>query len=186
MPTTHLRKGLNSVADGVAPAWWSTLQWSRGGRVTSSIGCTITTRAGVGLVRLQYTTTRPSGEKIDNDYQVLTVPTIPYYGGRRWWWICPLTKNGRQCGRRVGKLYLPPGGLYFGCRQCYALTYESAQEHDPRVSRLANDPMALYAAMRGAIDDAGDDTLMSASRLILTLKAHDQVARRERRQSRRW
>jgi hypothetical protein len=27
----------------------------------------------------------------------------------------------------VGKLYLPPGGKFFGCRQCYDLTYESCQ-----------------------------------------------------------
>ena len=77
----------------------------------------------------------------------------------------------------------PAGGRYYGCRQCYELTYASAQEHDPRVSRLANDPMALYAVMREALDDAGDDTLMSASRLILALKAHDQVERRERGRS---
>jgi hypothetical protein len=24
-------------------------------------------------------------------------------------------------------LYLPPGGKFFGCRQCYDLTYESCQ-----------------------------------------------------------
>ncbi len=35
------------------------------------------------------------------------------------------------------KLYLPPGGRYFGCRRCYDLTYESAQQHDKRVDRLA-------------------------------------------------
>jgi hypothetical protein len=31
-------------------------------------------------------------------------------------------------GRRVGKLYLPPGARYFGCRLCYDLTYTSCQE----------------------------------------------------------
>ena len=28
----------------------------------------------------------------------------------------------------VGKLYLPPGELCFGCRHCYDLTYESCRE----------------------------------------------------------
>jgi hypothetical protein len=28
----------------------------------------------------------------------------------------------------VGKLYLPGGGRYFGCRRCYRLTYRSCQE----------------------------------------------------------
>ena len=96
------------------------------------------------------------------------------------WFVCPLV----GCGRRVGKLYLPPGGRYYGCRHCYRLTYESAQEHDPRVSRLANDPLALYAAMRGAMDDAGDDTQRSIPNLLVAMKAYDQIERRERRRRR--
>jgi hypothetical protein len=32
------------------------------------------------------------------------------------------------CGKRVGILYLPQGGKYFGCRHCYQLTYKSSQE----------------------------------------------------------
>ena len=37
-----------------------------------------------------------------------TTPT--QFGGRRWWFTCPLIVNGVACNRRVGKLYLPPGG----------------------------------------------------------------------------
>ena len=33
--------------------------------------------------------------------------------------------NDRPCGRRVQKLYLPPGGRQFGCRHCYHLGYET-------------------------------------------------------------
>ncbi len=73
---------------------------------------------------------------------------INLFGGRRWWWICPLTKHGPPGGRRVGKLYLPPDGPAFGCRQCYEVTYTSYQEShkydrlwwstgfDPEVGRL--------------------------------------------------
>ena len=49
------------------------------------------------------------------------------YGGWRWWFVCPVVKDEVYCGNRVGKLYLPPGGKFFGCRQCYDLTYESCQ-----------------------------------------------------------
>jgi hypothetical protein len=28
----------------------------------------------------------------------------------------------------VRKLFLPPGGRYFGCRRCHRLTYASCQE----------------------------------------------------------
>ena len=38
--------------------------------------------------------------------------------GRRWWFTCP------SCNRRVGKLHLPPGQLYFACRHCHQLTYD--------------------------------------------------------------
>jgi len=56
------------------------------------------------------------------------VPTTPNYGGKRWWFICPLFKNNIPCKRRAGKLYLPPGILYLGCRQCCDLTNTSCQE----------------------------------------------------------
>jgi len=62
------------------------------------------------------------------DYPVgLTTTPLPW-GGVRWWFVCPLVVSGQACGRRVGKLYLPPGGRYFGCRHCYDLTYTSCQE----------------------------------------------------------
>ena len=32
------------------------------------------------------------------------------------------------CGRRAGKLYLPPVAKYFGCRLCHDLTYPSCQK----------------------------------------------------------
>jgi len=48
------------------------------------------------------------------------------FGGRRWWFICPLIVNGECCTRRVAKLYLR--GRYFGCRICHELTYRSCQE----------------------------------------------------------
>jgi hypothetical protein len=84
-------------------------------------------------VRLHYSLTR-SGENLD--YKVLLGTTRPRFGGLRWWFICPLIANGRKCGRRVGKLYLPPGGKYYGCRHCYDLTYRSAQASNSRLTRL--------------------------------------------------
>lgn len=55
-----------------------------------------------------------------------TTPT--QFGGERWWFTCPLIVNGETCNRRVGKLFLPPGAKYFGCRNCHKLTYRSCQE----------------------------------------------------------
>ena len=56
------------------------------------------------------------------DYRVRLTTTRPQFGGLRWWFICPLIKAGKACGRRVGKLFSPPGERYFGCRHCYDLT----------------------------------------------------------------
>lgn len=53
--------------------------------------------------------------------------TFPYFGGFRWWFLCPLLVDGLRCSRRVAKLYLPPGEVYYGCRCCHQLTYESSQ-----------------------------------------------------------
>jgi len=95
------------------------------GGETSSIGFAADTGPDFGSVRLHYTRTS-TGEAMDYHVNLTTTP-LPW-GGRRWWFMCPLTVNGRYCGRRVGKLYLRPGRQYFGCRHCHNLTYTSCQE----------------------------------------------------------
>jgi hypothetical protein len=62
------------------------------------------------------------------EYAIALQTTRLHSGGRRWWFTCPLITRGRACERRVGKLYLPPGARYYGCRHCYDLTYTSCQE----------------------------------------------------------
>jgi len=63
--------------------------------------------------------------------------TPTHFGRPRWWFTCPLVKDGRPCNRRVGVLYLPPGAEYFGCRRCYELTYRSVQEAHKQERRIA-------------------------------------------------
>lgn len=76
---------------------------------------------------LEYTVTTDGKEQYVSD--AIRLQTTPLYtGGLRWWFTCPLVSDGKPCQRRVGKLFLPPGGLYFGCRHCYGLTYRSCQE----------------------------------------------------------
>jgi hypothetical protein len=74
-------------------------------------------------LRLHY---RANGEAVD--YKVQLVTTKPNYGGRRWWFICPIVRRDGGPPRRVAKLYLPSGSKYFGSREAYALTYTSCQE----------------------------------------------------------
>ncbi len=99
------------------------------GEQTDSIGVTVSTGDGEDCVRFCYTSTdRRTGEKAKYDYKVWLATTPCNLGGARWWFTCPLTKDGVYCGRRVGRLYLPPRGEYFGCRHCYDLSYESRNE----------------------------------------------------------
>ena len=74
-------------------------------------------RSESGLVL--YTTYELDSEKIE--YGIRLQTTRPNYGGTRWWFTCPL----KGCDRRVAKLYL--ASRYFGCRQCYDLTYRTCQ-----------------------------------------------------------
>ena len=75
-------------------------------------------------------------------YDVRLVYTVPRFGGRRWWFMCPLqSRNGGQ-PPRVAKLHLPPDGRYFASRAHYGLTYRSSQEngaHCALFERLARD-----------------------------------------------
>lgn len=47
------------------------------------------------------------------------------FGNKRWWFICPSS----ACGRRVAKLYFPPGENQYLCRHCHGLSYEARQKH---------------------------------------------------------
>jgi hypothetical protein len=110
------------------------------GKKVSSCGYEVNTlNPHASWIRLYYTIKR-SEENID--FKISLQTTHPYYGGARWWFTCPLSTNGRPCYRRVGKLYLPPGGKYYGCRHCYDLTYTSCQEShqfDALFARIAED-----------------------------------------------
>jgi hypothetical protein len=55
-------------------------------------------------------------------YCISLMSTTPHFGGRRWWFKCPVKHI------RVGKLYLPPGAILFASRQAHDLTYKSCQQ----------------------------------------------------------
>jgi hypothetical protein len=111
-------------------------QWSDGrtGEKTASIVYQVETQERGGWVRLSYTATlwHDKEHPRNLDYRIPLVTTPCHFGGVRWWFICLGGKEAPGCGRRVRKLYLPPGGLYFLCRHCYDLAYRRAQEHDKR------------------------------------------------------
>ncbi len=163
-----MREGILKEGRAAFGSWkWT---YSRGGGFTVHYQA-VTTDPESSHVRLSYSFVWTStGQEESHDYRVGLTATRPRFGGVRWWFLCPLTVNGKACGRRVGKLYLPPRGRYFGCRHCHQLSYSSCQEHDKRVDALLRNPEALGAIManpRGA----------STGSLILAIKATGKAER---------
>jgi len=79
-------------------------------------------------LRIMYTQRDVSSdEKKDFDYEIPLINTPCYFGGYRYWFLCPWYKNGKYCGRRIAVLY--KNGDYFACRHCYNLTYESKNQN---------------------------------------------------------
>jgi hypothetical protein len=60
-------------------------------------------------------------------YTVVLTTTTLRPGIQRLWFRCPCAPGGQNCGRRLGKLHLPPRGYRFGCRACHQLAYRSQQ-----------------------------------------------------------
>lgn len=109
------------------------IKWTYGlGGSESSIGFSVVkedwgTKWEKTYLKLNYTQTdRRSGEKEDMDYRVNLATTPCNLGGKRYWFICPLTKNNIPCNRRVGVLFSI--GKWFGCRHCGEIAYQSQFE----------------------------------------------------------
>lgn len=101
--------------------------WSRNGKETGRINYDVSITDSDSYVRLKYKLRRWGEEEWRSiDYRI-PLEAIPcHFGGKRWYFRCPLTKNGCFCDRRVAFLY--EVGDYFGCRHCADLTYESCNE----------------------------------------------------------
>jgi len=110
-----------------ASLWPQGIVWTnRVGEETASMTVMVHTSQDESYIRLIYTMTeRNTGKEAHFDYKVDLVTTPCNLGGVRWWFICPLSRNGVYCGRRVGVLYRAPRADYYGCRHCYDLSYES-------------------------------------------------------------
>ena len=129
----------------------TTLSWTGWRTERGSIGLQVLMLENNEHCRLHYTqTARFSGQKTDLDYIVKLVSTPCFFGGHRWWFICPLINNGKACSRRVEILYLGDE-KYFGCRLCYNLTYDCQKEsgkYDELHKRMGFNPKDVRALFR--------------------------------------
>ena len=143
------RKGLlrpNTTASG-------TSTWSSG----SSIGFELSTRDTDGYVKMHYTW---KWNKQEMDYTIHLTATRPYFGGLRWWWLCP------WCRKRARYLYLNPRNGRFECRLCCDLTYHSAQTHNKTMDPYKRLPLSLLVQMMEGDGHNSERALMAAMTLM--------------------
>lgn len=107
----------------IHPTGSGQLKWTCDGQWSSSIGYVVTW-GDWPIITLRYRTSNQ--EDVRTLVVLQTTPTR--FGRGRWWFTCPLIVDDVACQRRVGRLHLPPGAKYFGCRTCHQLTYRSCQE----------------------------------------------------------
>jgi hypothetical protein len=138
--------------------WWDAITGERASSLDYEVN---TTNPAFLWIRLSYTFTQT---RETMNYLIRLTTTRPNFGGLRWWFICPINITNRVCNLRIGKIYLPPFSLYFGCRVCNDLTYRSCQESDKRVDWLRRNPEALMEIIRNR--DSAD-----ISKLFLAMKA---------------
>lgn len=110
------------------PGLWTTT-WSWCGEVRAKVSFMLERDEGKpSAIRFIYTiTNRETGEDKKYDYPVYLDSTPCHFGGVRYWFLCPIIKNGVKCTRRTRKLYLTAYHQYVGCRECYELSYDSRQ-----------------------------------------------------------
>jgi hypothetical protein len=134
------------MKSGPGHTWsWKWLDFQ--GREKGSISYSVLTGLG-GELCLQFSYAYTASGSTNTEYlkyQVELAAVKCHFGGKRYWFICPLERNGHPCRRRAGKLYIPPGAKYFGCRHCYDLTYRSQKEHNKSVDKFLKNP-ALFLA----------------------------------------
>ena len=129
-----------------------TLTWTRrSSGHKSSIGIVVDIKELYAKVNYTNTNGR-TGEKTDLDYKINLTTTPCNFGGVRYWFRCPIVKDGQYCGCRTGALYIAGGGKYFGCRDCYNLSYESRNE-----SRLGrSDGIGYNIILKRQIEELGE------------------------------
>jgi hypothetical protein len=137
------------------------MEWKQFGK-KNSVGFIVDTEKM--YINFFCTYTDRSGNREEQDYKAHIVSVTPHFGGKRYYFICPIV----GCFKRVSVLYLPPGGKYFGCRKCHRLQYESSRQSGTKYSKLKKslkkmDPLTRARTLHDLVE-AGD---FNAMRIIL-------------------
>jgi hypothetical protein len=140
------KKGFLDLAASVP----SQIQWTSNGKHSSSAGYLLQKRDGLRVaMRLRYATA--NGDPRGYDYWVSITSTSCHYGGVRFWFICPGSKDDISCLRRCRKLFTSAGPI-FACRQCQELTYESTQKSGSEFYEFIERPMKIHDKALAALE----------------------------------
>ena len=92
--------------------------WSIDGQCVSAIRFQLDLRqVDTACLILNYDLALPNAQSRAVCQKISLTSTVPNFGGRRWWMLCPVT------GARVRKLYLAPHGDRFASRNAIGLGY---------------------------------------------------------------
>lgn len=109
---------LGPLEDGMAGH--GGLEWSLDGQGIGSIKFRLDLRKSeAARLTIAYAITSADGQRKTVSQRVRLTATVPQFGGRRWWMLCPVT------GARVRCLHLPPGGERFASRKAWGLSYRT-------------------------------------------------------------
>ena len=122
-----LRGLLRHASDGVA-SW---ISYGQGDEHLMTV--VVEARPQFGYLRLRHPSRASERSEEQMDYTVGLTWTTPSFGGRRWWFSCPVS------GHRCAVLYLPRGARRFGSAKAYGLAYAVTRmpEHDRLWHRMA-------------------------------------------------
>lgn len=113
---------------------------------TPSIGVGISLRPNNEHIYPFYTINSNSRYQEKIHYLVNLESTPCFFGNKRWWFLCPMVKDGKPCRRRVAHLYSI--GAHFACRHCLNLTYRTCQKSNNRVKKLSNQPRKIKKMLK--------------------------------------
>ena len=157
--------------------WTSTLTY--GNREYGSIWFyLIEDSDGPVALRLNYKISNNySEEKTGYDYEVSLVSTPCFFGGKRFWFVCPW-QTGQNCVRQCRIIYLTPYNSRFACRECCALTYECRQKHRDFYFEYLEKPQARFeAAMKNLSSSSGKKRRRAGREIALMRRRFDDFER---------
>jgi len=152
-----------------------TVNWSFNGQPTGEIS--IIVFSDKSAIRTFYTYTDQYDVKTQYDYRIPMTATPCYFGGFRYWFMCPSITNGMPCNTRVGVLYM--GNRQLRCRRCCGLAYASQQQTHTKKW----EPLRRILTLEARISDKERETRVKywkgqpTKRYQKLLKAYDRLER---------